>query len=87
MKNECFVAFPDGHAQHGELQVLGLFGHWQFSEKTIDSACGRGRFQFFRTITFDTERPFATERVSYQQTYGNLSRLTMLKSKMECKSW
>ena len=37
---------------------VGLTRRWRFSEKAVGSACGKVRFQVFRTVTFDTKQSF-----------------------------
>ena len=41
---------PDRH-------FLGRSGLWRFAEKAVGAACWKVRFQYFRTVTFDPNRP------------------------------
>src|SRR5450759_3652690 len=48
-----------------DLLLFGRTRRWRFSEKAVGSACGKVRFQVFRTVTFDT---IAVIRDSRKQT-------------------
>jgi hypothetical protein len=46
----------EAQAGHPDRLILGLSRRWLFPEKSVGSDCGKVRFQFFRTVIFDTHR-------------------------------